>query len=57
MGGTDRLAAGTGVLKRALPYLILAAGAAFLLTGIWRGETAVVLSRAAHICLECIGIG
>jgi len=44
-------------LKRALPYLILAAGAAFLLTGIWRGETAVVLSRAAHICLECIGIG
>lgn len=44
-------------MKRAVPYILLALGVAFVVIGVLRGETAVVLSRAAHICLECIGIG
>ena len=44
-------------MKRALPYILIALGAVFLLVGIIRGEAAIVLSRAARICLECIGIG
>ncbi len=43
--------------KRALPFVLLALGAGFLVLGIMDGEIAVVLSRAANICLECIGIG
>jgi len=43
--------------RRALPALLLALGAGFLALGILGGEVAVVLSRAANICLECIGIG
>jgi len=44
-------------VKRALSYILLALGAAFLLVGIGRGEAVIVLTRAARICLECIGIG
>lgn len=32
-------------------------GAAFLLFGIFTGQTAAVLNKAIRICLECIGIG
>lgn len=38
-------------------YFFLAAAVAFLLYGAGRGETLVVFKKAAHICLECIGIG
>ncbi len=44
-------------MKRALPYLLVTLGVVFIVLGIWGGEVAVVLSRAANICLECIGIG
>lgn len=43
--------------RRALPFVLLALGAGFLALGVFGGEVAVVLSRAANICLECIGIG
>jgi len=43
--------------RRALPLILFALGAGFLVLGIFNGEIAVVLSRAANICLECIGIG
>ena len=33
------------------------AGTAFLLIGIFAGQVSSVLIKAAHICLECIGIG
>lgn len=43
--------------RRAVPIILLALGAGFLVLGLFDGEVAVVLSRAANICLECIGIG
>jgi len=44
-------------MKRALPYILMAAGVIMIVIGVWGGEVATVLSRATHICLECIGIG
>ncbi|QOX62945.1 thioredoxin [Anoxybacterium hadale] len=44
-------------LARFFPPLLAAAGAVFMITGIYRGEIAVVLRKAINICLECIGIG
>lgn len=29
----------------------------FILYGVWRDETPVVLNKAVNICLECIGLG
>lgn len=37
--------------------LVAFGGLAFMLFGIYRGEMAVVLTKAVNICLECIGIG
>lgn len=36
---------------------LLIAGVVMLCFGIWRGEAAVVLSKAIKLCLECVGIG
>ncbi len=44
-------------LVRIFPPLLAAAGAVFMIVGIYRGEMAVVLRKAINICLECIGIG
>ena len=40
-----------------LPLLLIVVGAALGCFGAMRGEVSVVLTKATHICLECIGIG
>ncbi|MFQ7133668.1 MAG: CD1871A family CXXC motif-containing protein [Oscillospiraceae bacterium] len=45
------------VKKAATQVILLAAGAAMLCFGVWRGEAATVLSKAIKLCLECVGIG
>lgn len=52
---------GASAVKRAVRICIIAAlaclGTAFLLYGIFSGGISSVFIKAAHICLECIGIG
>ncbi len=44
--------------KRNLAALgLLALGLAMMGLGLYRGEAAVVLTKAVRICMECIGIG
>ncbi|MDO4571778.1 MAG: CD1871A family CXXC motif-containing protein [Clostridia bacterium] len=44
-------------MRRALPWALAALGFICVGLGLWQGEWRVVFSRAAHICLTCIGIG
>lgn len=37
--------------------LAMILGVGFMAFGAYRGEMAIVLEKAIHICLECIGIG
>ena len=43
--------------KAALQVFLLLAGVAMVRFGVWRGESAAVLSKAIKLCLECVGIG
>lgn len=43
--------------REGVKYLLLAAAAALIALGVWTGEPAEVLRKAATICLECIGVG
>ena len=43
--------------RTALRLILLCAGVILLAAGIFRGGVALVLTKAAKICLECIGIG
>ena len=43
--------------EKAAQIFLLAAGLLFFLIGIFRGEAAVVLSKAIKFCMECVGIG
>ena len=45
------------VKKAAAQAVLLVVGIAMLCLGVWRGETATVLSKAIKLCLECVGIG
>lgn len=43
--------------KSAVRIAVIAISIAFILIGIYRGETSEILSKAISICLQCIGIG
>ena len=43
--------------NKTIPLLLVGAGLAFIVLGVYRGEVAIVFTKAVRICLECIGIG
>ena len=43
-------------IRDRIGWILLLFGILFLTGGLLRGEHAVVLEKAVHICLECIGI-
>lgn len=43
--------------NKTIPLLLIGAGVVFIVLGIFRGEVAIVFTKAIRICLECIGIG
>ncbi|MGE9972084.1 CD1871A family CXXC motif-containing protein [Candidatus Pseudoscillospira sp. SGI.172] len=46
------------MMRRALSGLcLLGVGVLFLVLGVLRGEPGTVLTKAANVCLECIGLG
>ena len=46
------------ILTSRWPGLVLAAAGILMMgDGIFRGEMAVVITKAVNICMECIGIG
>jgi hypothetical protein len=44
-------------LNKTLRYVLLILSLVFIFVGVFRGEHLIVLQKAVHICLECIGIG
>jgi hypothetical protein len=44
-------------MKRGRTYAVLLAAAALLAVGLMQGQQHQVLTKAIHICLECIGVG
>lgn len=43
--------------NKTIPLLLAGTGVVFIVLGIYRGEAAIVFTKAVRICLECIGIG
>ena len=43
--------------KAAVQVLLLLAGIAMLIFGIWREEAQTVFSKAIRLCMDCVGIG
>ena len=44
-------------MKSKIKYIILIAAVGAMAFGIFRGEMMAVFTKAAAICMECIGIG
>lgn len=44
-------------IRKNLRYVFLGLALAFLIYGLGREEYWTVFKKAAHICLQCIGIG
>jgi hypothetical protein len=42
---------------RKLTAIIITLGISAMLYGLYRGEAALIMKKAARVCLECIGIG
>ena len=42
---------------RRITQIVLALGVFMIVFGAYRGEAAVVLSKAIKLCMECVGIG
>lgn len=45
------------IKKNYTGLIVLAVGIAFITMGVYRDEIGTVFTKAAAICLECIGIG
>lgn len=43
--------------NKIIPLLLVGTGVVFIALGVYRGEVALVFTKAVRICLECIGIG
>ncbi|WP_370785464.1 CD1871A family CXXC motif-containing protein [Ruminococcus callidus] len=43
--------------KATVQVMLLLAGIAMLIFGIWREEAQTVFSKAIRLCMECVGIG
>ncbi len=44
-------------VRRFATWAALALGLGLCAFGFWRGEGAVVLTKAVRVCMECIGLG
>lgn len=43
--------------KTAAALVFVAVGVAMMIYGVLDGEAAIVMRKAAAVCLECIGVG
>jgi len=44
-------------MKKYVPAVALLLAAALLALGVAQGQERLVMTKAIHVCLECIGVG